>query len=74
MNVDGVTGVFIGPSDLRLSLGGQPGGPIPSSDQKIEKSWNDAMDEVVATGKKLGKLVGRMGLGEEFCQQQTQME
>lgn len=71
MSVDGVTGVFIGPSDLRLSLGGQPGGPIPSSDEEVERSWNGAMDKVVATGKKLGKLVGSMGVGEEFCQQQT---
>jgi 4-hydroxy-2-oxoheptanedioate aldolase len=72
MSVDGVTGVFVGPSDLRLSLGGVPGGPIPSSNEKVESDWNGAMDKVVATGKKLGKVVGSMGVGEEFCLKQTE--
>lgn len=30
------------------------------------------MDKVVAIGKKLGKVVGSMGVGAEFCQKQTE--
>jgi 4-hydroxy-2-oxoheptanedioate aldolase len=72
MSVDGVTGVFIGPSDLRLSMGGVPTGPIPSSNEQVEKDWNGAMDKVVATAKRLGKVVGSMGMGAEFCRKQTE--
>jgi 4-hydroxy-2-oxoheptanedioate aldolase len=72
MSVDGVTGVFIGPSDLRLSMGGVPSGPIPSNDEQVESDWNGAMDKIVATGRRLGKVVGSMGIGAEFCRQQTE--
>ena len=71
MSVDGVTGVFVGPSDLRLSMGGVAAGPIPGRVQKVEDDWNGAMDKIVATGKKLGKVVGSMGIGSEFCRAQT---
>jgi 4-hydroxy-2-oxoheptanedioate aldolase len=72
MSIDGVTGVFIGPSDLRLSMGGVPSGPIPSTNEKVENEWNGAMDKIVATGKNLGKVVGSMGIGAEFCRKQTE--
>ena len=72
MSVDGVTGVIIGPSDLRLSVGGVPAGPIPSSDERVENDWDGAIDKIAATAKKLGKIVGTVARGAEFCRKETE--
>lgn len=65
VSTDGVSGVFIGPYDLRLALGltGGLDGDEPLFLQAIEK--------VVAIGKKLNKVVGTMGIGEETARKRT---
>jgi 4-hydroxy-2-oxoheptanedioate aldolase len=52
--VDGVDGVFIGPSDLAASLGhiGQPGHPV------VQAALKEAVDRLKAVGKPAGILTG----------------
>jgi 4-hydroxy-2-oxoheptanedioate aldolase len=65
LSVPGVTGVFIGPYDLRLSLG------VPGGIDGPEPIFVDAVEKVVATAKKLGKVVGSMGVGEEVARKRA---
>ena len=66
LSVPGVTGVFIGPYDLRLSLG------VPGGIDGPEPVFVDALEKVIATAKKLGKVVGSMGVGEEIARKRTE--
>lgn len=59
MSQDGVSGVLIGPADLRLSLG------MTVAIDGPEPEFVDALKEVISTGKRLGKVVGGVALGEE---------
>ena len=58
MALDGVSGVFIGPADLRLSLG------MAAAADGSEPAFLDALKKICAVGKKLDKVVGCMGIGE----------
>jgi 2-keto-3-deoxy-L-rhamnonate aldolase RhmA len=62
--VDGVTAVFIGPADLRLSLGlaGPDGG---------EQLYVDALQKLVGICKRLGKPIGIFAADEETCRKRT---
>lgn len=57
MSVPGVDGVFIGPVDLRASMGldGAFG---------TEEVYLRALEKIVSTGKRLGLYVGVLGFGE----------
>lgn len=59
MEMDGVSGVFIGPADLRLSLG------LGAAMDGTEPEFTEALTKICAVGKKLGKVVGCMGMGEQ---------
>lgn len=68
--VDGVDGIFIGPSDLSASLGhiGNPGHP------EVQEAIKDAVKRINATGKASGFLSGAkadcemvLSLGCKFC-------
>ena len=64
MQVDGVTGVMIGPYDMRFSLG------LPGGDGD-EPEFVDALDKICAIAKKLDKVVGSMGASEEVARKRT---
>jgi len=61
MALDGVSGVFIGPADLRLSLG------LSAATDGPEVEFLDALRKICDIGKKLGKVVGSMGMGETIA-------
>jgi len=58
LSLDGVSGTFIGPADLRLSLGLTVG--VDGS----EPAFLQALKDICAIGKKFHKVVGCMGMGE----------
>jgi 2-keto-3-deoxy-L-rhamnonate aldolase RhmA len=66
LNVPGVTGVFIGPYDLRLSLG------VPGGIDGPEDVFVEAIEKVIAAAKKAGKVVGSMGVGEEVSRKRAE--
>ncbi|KAK4499753.1 hypothetical protein PRZ48_007939 [Zasmidium cellare] len=60
-----VSGTFIGPADLRLSLGMSP------AIDGTEAEFLEALDRIRTTAKKLGKVVGTMGMGEEVARKRA---
>ncbi|EXJ90145.1 hypothetical protein A1O3_03214 [Capronia epimyces CBS 606.96] len=62
--VDGVTAVFVGPADLRLSMG------LAGGDGS-EKVYLDALLQLVAICKRLGKPIGIFAADEETCRKRT---
>jgi len=67
LSVEGVTGCFIGPFDLRLSLG------LPGGIDGPEPEFKDALKKVISVGKKLGKPIGSMGIGADNCKNRTEI-
>lgn len=65
LSLEGVSGTFIGPADLRLSIG------LPPAVDGTEPEFLEAMDQVRSTAKKLGKVVGTMGTGEETARKRA---
>ncbi|KAK4935994.1 hypothetical protein LTR10_023041 [Elasticomyces elasticus] len=65
LGLEGVAGCFIGPADLRLSLGLTAGVDGP------EPEFLNALKRICEVGKKLGKVVGCMGLGEGHAGKRT---
>lgn len=65
LSMEGVSGVFIGPADLRLSLG-----LAPALDGD-EPEFLDALKRIVNAAKKRGKVVGCMGIGEVSAQRRA---
>jgi 2-dehydro-3-deoxyglucarate aldolase/4-hydroxy-2-oxoheptanedioate aldolase len=65
LSMEHVTGTFLGPADLRLSLGMGP------AIDGTESEFLDAMGKVVAAAKKHGKVVGTMGMGEEVAKKRA---
>lgn len=61
LNTDGVSGVFIGPMDLRLALG-------LSGGDGDEPKYAAALSDIVDVAKKHEKLVGSIGLGTDMAQ------
>lgn len=61
--VDGVDGVFIGPSDLAADMGylGRPGAP------EVQRVVQDAITRIVASGKAAGVLIGDLGLARLYA-------
>ena len=66
LSVEGVSGTFIGPADLRFSLG------LPVAVDGPETEFVEALKKICGIGKKLGKVVGCMGMGEEAAQKRTE--
>jgi len=64
MSVDGVTGVLIGPYDMRFSLG------LPGGDGD-EPEFIGALEKICSIAKKLDKVVGTMGASEEVAKKRT---
>lgn len=65
LGMDQVAGCFIGPADLRFSLGMAPAVDGP------EPEFLNALKRIVDSGKKLGKVVGTMGMGEDHARKRT---
>lgn len=59
VSMEGVSGVLVGPADLRLSLG------FPVGIDGPEAEFKDALEKIYAAGKRFGKVVGVVALGEE---------
>lgn len=65
LSVPEVSGTFIGPADLRLSLGMSP------AIDGTEPEFVAALDKIRTTAKKYGKVVGTMGMGEEVARKRA---
>lgn len=65
LQVSGVTGVLIGPYDLRFSLG------LPGGDGD-EPEFVAALEKVCAIAKRLGKVVGCMATTEEAARKRVE--
>jgi 2-keto-3-deoxy-L-rhamnonate aldolase RhmA len=63
-SVEGVTAVFIGPVDLRLSMG------LPGGDGD-EEDFLQALQKVLKIGRALGKSVGTFASDGEGCRKRT---
>ncbi|KAF7190001.1 2-keto-3-deoxy-L-rhamnonate aldolase [Pseudocercospora fuligena] len=61
-----VSGTFIGPADLRLSLGL---GPAVDGD---EPEFLEALAKIRTSAKKHGKVVGTMGMGQETAKKRAE--
>lgn len=59
VSLDEVSGVLVGPADLRLSLG------LPVGIDGPEPDFVDALKKIVGAAKKHGKVVGIVALGED---------
>ena len=66
MSVKGVSGIFIGPADLRLSLG------MSAAVDGTEPEFVNALQKICQTGKRLGRVVGCMGMGEEVARKRAE--
>ncbi|KAM5342251.1 hypothetical protein ACJ41O_013217 [Fusarium nematophilum] len=64
-SVEGVSGVFIGPMDLRLSLG------LSGGDGE-EPMYQSALDEVIRVSKGKGLIVGSLGIGDDVARKRAQ--
>ena len=60
-----VSGVFIGPADLRLSIG------LPPAVDGDEPEFLNALKRITSAAKKHGKIVGCMGMGEEAARKRA---
>lgn len=65
LSLPGVSGTFVGPADLSLSLG------LPPAVDSEKKVWVEAMAKVVRAAKKHGKVVGTMGMGEAVAKKRA---
>jgi 2-keto-3-deoxy-L-rhamnonate aldolase RhmA len=65
LSMDAVSGVFIGPADLRLSIG------LPPAIDGTEPEFLNALKKITSTAKKYGKVVGCMGMGEVAAQRRA---
>ncbi|KAH0847258.1 4-hydroxy-2-oxo-heptane-1,7-dioate aldolase [Fonsecaea pedrosoi] len=65
LGLDEVTGVFIGPYDLRLSLG------LPGGVDGPEPEFIAAVDRICEAGRKHGKLIGSMATTPELVRTRT---
>lgn len=66
LRVDGVTGAFIGPYDLRLSHG------LPGGNDGDEPDFVEAVSKICRLGQLLGKPIGSMGSSEALAQKRYQ--
>ena len=66
LELDGVSAVFIGPQDLRLSLG------LPRARDGPEPEFTDAVNKIISIASRLGKPVGSMGIGAEVVKKNTE--
>jgi 4-hydroxy-2-oxoheptanedioate aldolase len=62
--VDGVDGVFIGPSDLAADMGylGRPGAP------EVQEVVERSIARILASGKAAGILIGDLGLAKRYAE------
>lgn len=66
MRVQGVSGVFVGPFDLRMALGlsGGQDGPEPEFGQAITR--------IMSAARELNKIVGTIAMGEQVTRRRTE--
>lgn len=64
LSVEGVSGVFVGPMDLRLSLG------LNGADG-TEPAFKAALEKICGVAKKWKKLVGTVAIGDEATSRRT---
>jgi 4-hydroxy-2-oxoheptanedioate aldolase len=67
LGMEGVAGAFIGPFDLRLSMG------LPGGADGPEPEFKDAIEKIVAAGKKHGKMVGSLGTDPALAKRRADM-
>ncbi|KAK3724826.1 hypothetical protein LTR37_000874 [Vermiconidia calcicola] len=65
LSLEHVSGVFIGPADLRLSIG------LPPAIAGEEPQFLDALRRITNAAKKHGKVVGCMGMGEQAAMERA---
>ncbi|CEH19051.1 hpaI, hpcH [Ceraceosorus bombacis] len=62
IGLEGISGAFVGPVDLRLSLGLSP---MPPALDKYEPMWSEAVSRVMDAARKHGKVVGTVTDGSQ---------
>lgn len=65
LSMEHVSGTFVGPADLRLSLG------MPPAIDGTEPEFLEAMKKIVDVAKKHGKVAGTMGMGEDAAKKRA---
>jgi 2-keto-3-deoxy-L-rhamnonate aldolase RhmA len=65
LRVNGVSGAFIGPYDLRLSYG------LPGGSDGEEAEFVDAVRKICTLGRELGKPIGSMGSSDALARKRT---
>ena len=65
LSLDGVSGILVGPADLRLSIG------LPAGLDGDETEFVDAIKKIVNAAKRLGKPVGTVALGKEIARKRA---
>ena len=65
LSLEGVSGVFIGPADLRLSLG------LPPAIDGEEREFVGALQTITDAAKRHGKIVGCMGIGHQAAERRA---
>lgn len=66
MAVSGVSGVFIGPFDLRLALG------LPGGIDGREPIFEEAIENICDTARRHGKVVGSLGMGAQLSRKRAE--
>lgn len=66
MSVQGVSGVFVGPVDLRMALG------LPGGQDGGEPEFEQAIKKIMSAAKKLNKVVGSIAMGEMVTKKRTE--
>lgn len=67
LGLEGVSGSFIGPYDLRLSMG------LPGGIDGSETEFGIALQSVCDAGKKYRKMIGTMGVGADLAKKRADM-
>jgi 2-keto-3-deoxy-L-rhamnonate aldolase RhmA len=67
LELEGVSGSFIGPHDLRLSMG------LPGGLDGSEPEFGEALQRVCDAGKKYSKMIGSMGVGADVAKKRADM-
>jgi 4-hydroxy-2-oxoheptanedioate aldolase len=65
--MEGVAGTFIGPFDLRLSMG------LPGGADGPEPEFKAAIEKICAAGRKYGKMVGSLGTDPALARRRAEM-
>lgn len=67
LGLPGVAGAFVGPYDLRLSMG------LPGGIDGPEQTFDDALQTICSAGKRHGKMIGSMGVGPALAKRRADL-